>query len=115
MKKSSAQADAVDTLRILQTRISAISTDLGLPRPSSVRVATYSAAYDFAFLRPDDPWTWEHHCQVSHEVVKLAALDGLTVELTPCTMLGCISWCETHGYDAESPAGRAAYVSAVVG
>ena len=77
-----------------------------------IRLAIYPTPHDFRYLRPGDPWSWEHHTAVVRALARQLKRRRYHVTLTDCTAAACAAWCEARGLIANTQH-RAAYVAHV--
>ena len=79
--------------------------------PCAISLAIYTSQHDFTYLRPDDPWTWEHHTAVAKETQRqLKTGNSILLNLVECTAEGCAIWLNERGMIGTT-ANRAAYVA----
>ena len=91
-------------------RVAALSSADGAP--SAICLAIYPSPHDFRYLRPGDPWSWEHHTAVVHATKRMLKRQGITVDLIACTAEGCAAWLNEQGL-IGSTQNRAAYVASI--
>ena len=108
MSRSPARIDADRMCAAVLERIAALTASYGSPQ--SITLATYPTRHDFDYLRPGDPWSWEHHTAVTRLTQRLLARRDITISLVPCTAAGCSAWLNKEGL-IGSQANRAAYIS----
>lgn len=109
MTWSSAKSDAQRMVAAILERVASLRAEHG--EPSTIRLAIYPAPHDFRYLRPGDPWSWEHHTAVVRATARELKRHKLKIDLVECTADGCASWLDAAGM-VNNTATRAAYVAA---
>ena len=113
MTLDSTQRDAERLITVILERVAVLTAEHGMPT-QAIRLAIYPTAHDFRYLRPGDPWSWEHHTAVVRAVARKLKRHHLKIALTDCTAEGCAAWLDAKGMIGTTQ-NRSAYVASITG